>query len=132
VVAFHTGEVMHRAEHELTLAAARELAASLLVQLGVAADSWWDAGHYSRIRCQQALMKACPPCTAHLNLLPLAPREPSARDLLLNAVVAQNYGCSHFLVRGSAAGAGDEILARAAGGLTIALPHAPCGRPMRS
>ncbi len=30
VLAFHTGEVMHRAEHEMTLAAARELEASLL------------------------------------------------------------------------------------------------------
>jgi sulfate adenylyltransferase len=121
VAGFHTGEVMHRAEHELTLAAARELEASLLVQLGVATDSWWDAGHYSRIRCLQALMKAYPPGTAHLSLLPLAPREPGARDLLLNAVVAQNYGCSHFLVRGSAAGAGDEVLTRAAGSLQIKL-----------
>jgi sulfate adenylyltransferase len=125
VVAFHTGEVMHRAEHELTLAAARGLEASLLVQLGVTTDSWWDAGHYSRIRCLQALMKAYPPGTAHLNLLPLAPREPRARDLLLNAVVAQNYGCSHFLVRRSAAGTGDEGLARAAGGLQVKLVHVP-------
>jgi sulfate adenylyltransferase len=125
VVAFHTGEVMHRAEHELTLAAARELEASLLVQLRVATDSWWDAGHYSRIRCLQAVMKAYPPGTAHLNLLPLAPREAGARDLLLNAVVAQNHGCSHFLVRGAAAGAGDEVLTRAAGRLHIKLVHVP-------
>jgi sulfate adenylyltransferase len=125
VAAFHTGEVMHRAEHELTLAAARELEASLLVQLGVATGSWWDAGHYSRIRCLQAVMKAYPPGTAHLNLLPLAPREAGARDLLLNAVVAQNCGCSHFLVRGSAAGAGDETLARAAGGLQVKLVRVP-------
>lgn len=125
VVAFHTAEVMHRAEHELTLAAARELEASLLVQLGVATASWWDAGHYSRIRCLQAVMKAYPVSTAHLNLLPLAPREAGARDLLLNALVAQNYGCSHFLIRGSAAGAGDGMLARAAGGLQIKLVRVP-------
>ncbi|HUL75681.1 MAG TPA: adenylyl-sulfate kinase [Vicinamibacteria bacterium] len=125
VAAFHTGEVLHRAEHELTLAAARELEASVLVQLCVAADSWWDAGHYSRIRCLQAVMKAYPPGTAHLNLLPLAPREAGARDLLLNAVVAQNYGCSHFLVRGSAAGAEDEIVARATGDLQIKLVREP-------
>jgi sulfate adenylyltransferase len=125
VVAFHTAEVMHRAEHELTLAAARELEASLLVQLGVATASWWDAGHYSRIRCLQAVMKAYPVGTAHLNLLPLAPREPGARDLLLNALVAQNYGCSHFLIRGSAAGTGDEMLVRAAGGLQIKLVRVP-------
>jgi sulfate adenylyltransferase len=125
VAAFHTTEVMHRAEHELTLAAARELEASLLIQLGVATDSWWDAGHYSRIRCLQALMKAYPPRTAHLNLLPLAPREPGARDILLNAVVAQNYGCSHYLVRGASAAARDEVIARAASGLQVKLVHVP-------
>ncbi|HEX9185509.1 MAG TPA: adenylyl-sulfate kinase [Vicinamibacteria bacterium] len=124
IVAFHTGEVMHRAEHELTLAAARELEASLLVQTGVATDSWWDAGHYSRIRCLQAVMKAYPPGTAHLNLLPLAPRGPGARDLLLNAVVAQNYGCSHLLVRGGAAGAEDPAIADAAGSLQVKLVRA--------
>jgi sulfate adenylyltransferase len=122
VLAFHTAGVMHRAEHEMTLAAARELEASLLVQLGVATDSWWDAGHYSRIRCLEALMKAYPPGTAHLNLLPLAPREAGARELLLNAVVAQNYGCSHFLVRG---GASDEATSRAAGRLQIELVRVP-------
>ncbi|HXY41885.1 MAG TPA: adenylyl-sulfate kinase [Vicinamibacteria bacterium] len=123
VLAFHTDEVMHRAEHELTLAAARELEASLLVQLGVATASWWDAGHYSRIRCLEALMKAYPPGTAHLNLLPLARRGAPGRDLLLNAVVAQNCGCSHFLVRGSAAVSGDEL--RAAAGLRIELVRVP-------
>jgi len=125
VAAFHTTEVMHRAEHELTLAAARELEASLLVQLGVATDSWWDAGHYSRIRSLQALMKAYSAGTAHLNLLPLASREPGARDILLNAVVAQNYGCSHFIVRGSAARARDEAIACAAGGLHVKLVRVP-------
>jgi sulfate adenylyltransferase len=120
VAAFHTNEVMHRAEHELTVGAARELEASLLVQLGVATDSWWDAGHYSRIRCLQALMKAYPSGTAHLNLLPLAPREPGAREILLNAVVAQNHGCSHSVVRGSAPG-GDEAIACAAGRLEVKL-----------
>ncbi len=124
VLAFHTGDLMHRAEHEMTLAACRQMESSLLVQLGVATDSWWDAGHYSRIRCLEALMKAYPPGTAQLNLLPLAPREPGARDLLLNAVVAQNYGCSHFLVRGAAAG-GEEAIARAAGRLQIGLVRVP-------
>jgi sulfate adenylyltransferase len=125
VAAYHTADVMHRAEQELTLAAARELEASLLVQLGVANSSWWDAGHYSRIRCLEAVMRTYPSGTAHLNLLPLAPREPGARDLLLNAVLAQNYGCSHFIVRGSAAGASHELLRRPPEGLRIQLVHVP-------
>ncbi|HVO13541.1 MAG TPA: adenylyl-sulfate kinase [Vicinamibacteria bacterium] len=124
VLAFHTGEVMHRAEQEMTLAAARELEASLLVQLGVATASWWDPGHYSRIRCLEALMKAYPPGTAQLNLLPLGRREPAGRDLLLNAVVAQNCGCSHFLVRGSS-GVTDDELRAASSGLRIELVRVP-------
>src|SRR5574340_19837 len=109
----------------MTLAAARELEASLLIQLGVATDCWWDAGHYSRIRCLEALMKAYPPGTAHLNLLPLAAREADAGGLLLNTVVAQNCGCSHFLVRGGAAGVSDETVARAAAALQIRLIRVP-------
>ena len=70
-------------------------------------------------------MKAYPQGTAQLNLLPLAPREAGARDLLLNAVVAQNCGCSHFLVCGSAAGAGDATIARAEGSLQIKLVRVP-------
>ncbi len=70
-------------------------------------------------------MKAYPQGTAQLNLLPLAPREAGARDLLLNAVVAQNCGCSHFLVRGSAAGKGDATIARAEGSLQIKLVRVP-------
>jgi sulfate adenylyltransferase len=40
-------------------------------------------------------------------------------------VIAQNYGCSHFLVRSSAAGAGDERVARAAGRFQIKLARMP-------
>jgi sulfate adenylyltransferase len=90
----------------------------------VAGDSWWDAGHYSRIRCLEAMMTHYPAGTAHLNLLPLAPREAGERDLLLNAVVAQNYGCSHFVVRSGAAGA-DEAITKAAGGLQVKLVRVP-------
>jgi sulfate adenylyltransferase len=125
VVAFHTADVMHRAEQELTLAAARELEASLLVQLAVANSSWWDAGHYSRTRCLEAVIGTYPQGTAQLNLLPLAPREEGARDLLLNAVVAQNHGCSHFIVRGAAAGASDALLRRPPDGLQIRLVRVP-------
>jgi len=125
VAAFHTGDVMHRAEQEIALAGARELEAALLVQLGVAGTSYWDAGHYSRIRCLQAVMQTFPPGTAHLNLLPLATRDAGAREVLLNAIVAQNYGCSHLLVRESTPGADDKALAKEAKALEISLVPAP-------
>jgi sulfate adenylyltransferase len=121
VAAFHTLEVLHRAEQELTFAGARELEATLLVQLGVARSDYYDVSHYSRIRCVEAVMKTYPHGTADLNLLPLARRDSGARDVLLNALVAQNFGCSHLLVRGATPGADDELIAREAGGLSIEL-----------
>jgi sulfate adenylyltransferase len=125
VAAFHTDGIMHRAEQEMTAGAARELEAALLVQLGVATTSYWDPGHYSRIRCQEAVMKTYPPGTAHLNLLSLAPRDAGAREILLNALVAQSFGCSHFLVREGAPGAADAVLARKGKALGIELVSVP-------
>ncbi|MCG6926616.1 MAG: bifunctional sulfate adenylyltransferase/adenylylsulfate kinase [Acidobacteria bacterium] len=125
IAAFHTREVMHRAEQELTFAAARDLEAALLVQLDVARTDYYDVSHYSRIRCAEALMKTYPHGTAALNLLPLARRGSGARDILLNAVVAQSYGCSHHLVRSAAPGADDELLGRADDALAIELVRTP-------
>ncbi len=125
IAAFHTAGVMHRAEQEMTFAAARDLEAALLVQLGVARTDYYDVSHYSRIRCVEAVMKTYPHRTAHLNLLPLAPRDAGARDVLLNALVAQNYGCSHYLVRGTAAGAADDLVTRNADHLEVELVRTP-------
>ena len=121
IAAFHTREVMHRAEQELTFTAARDLEAALLVQLNVARTDYYDVSHYSRIRCGEALMRTYPHGTVSLNLLPLARRGSGARDILLNAVVAQNYGCSHHLVRDGAPGADDELLSHAGDALAIEL-----------
>jgi sulfate adenylyltransferase len=107
VTAFHTSEPMHRAEQQIALSASRDLEANVLLQLGVATSAYWETSHYARIRCLEAVIRTFPYGTAHLNLLSLAPRDTGARDLLLNAVVAQNHGCTHFLVRGGAAGAAD-------------------------
>ena len=125
VAAFHSTGVLHRAEQEMTFSAARELEAALLVQLGVARTDYYDVSHYSRVRCVEAVMKTYPLRTAHLNLLPLATRDAGARDVLLNAIVAQNYGCSHYLVRGAATGAGDDLLTRNGDHLEVELVDAP-------
>jgi hypothetical protein len=53
-------------------------------------------------------------------LSPLEARPIASSVRLLNAVVAQNHGSSHFLVRGGAAGA-YEAIAKAAGGPPAAL-----------
>jgi sulfate adenylyltransferase len=98
VVAFHTDDVMHRAEHELTLAACRELSANLLIHAAVGHTRPMDPGHYARIRALQAVAHHYPKTTALLSLAPVAARGRGPRDTLFQAVVRQNYGCSHFLV----------------------------------
>jgi sulfate adenylyltransferase len=125
VAAFHTLEILHRAEQELTFAGARDLEAALLVQIGVARSDYYDVSHYSRIRCVEAVMDHYPHGSAHLNLLPLARRYTGARDVLLNALVAQNYGCSHLLVREATPGADDDLLAREKGSLETEIVPAP-------
>jgi sulfate adenylyltransferase len=125
IAAFHTSEAMHRPEQELTLAATRQLEAGLLVQLGVATDAYWEVAHYARIRALEAILRTYPHGTAHLNLLPLAGRDAGAREILQNAVVAQNFGCSHYVVRGSAAGATDALLKRSGEGLTVKIVSIP-------
>ena len=123
IAAFHTTAALHRAEQDMTFAAVRDLEAALLVQLGVARTDYYDVSHYSRIRCVEAVMKTYPRHTAHLNLLSLAPREAGARDVLLNALVAQNYGCSHYLVRSTTPG-GEEAVRKGAA-LEIELAPTP-------
>src|SRR5262245_13980293 len=123
VAAFNADAAMHRAEHELTLAACRKLEANLLIHAPVGYSHPSDAGHYSRIRCLQAVARMYPSNTAKLRLAPLGPRCGGAREVLWNALVRQNYGCSHYIVR--AGQTSHDALARHGGSLEIKLTPAP-------
>src|SRR5262249_17570887 len=72
VVAFQTRNPMHRAHQELTLRAAREAGASLLVHPVVGMTKPGDVDHYTRVRCYESLISSYPAGTAALALLPLA------------------------------------------------------------
>ena len=72
VVAFQTRNPMHRAHQELTLRAAKEVEASLLIHPVVGMTKPGDVDHYTRVRCYQALLQRYPSKTALLSLLPLA------------------------------------------------------------
>jgi sulfate adenylyltransferase len=122
VAAFVTEGVMHRAEQELTLAACRALEADLLIQLAEGVPQAGSAAHYSRVRCLSALTRAYPRGTAQLAIAPLVSRRSGLRDVLLSAIVAQNHGASHLIVRQSAlAGASPSDLERYQGSLGIRL-----------
>ena len=56
IVAFQTRNPMHRAHHELTLRAAKEDEANLLVHPVVGMTKPGDVDHYTRVRCYQLLV----------------------------------------------------------------------------
>ena len=108
VVAFQTRNPMHRAHFELTLRAARDNQASLLIHPVVGMTKPGDVDHYTRVRCYQALAERYPRNTAMMSLLPLAMRMGGPREALLHAIIRKNYGCSHFIVGRDHAGPGKD------------------------
>ena len=108
VVAFQTRNPMHRAHQELTLRAAKEVEASLLIHPVVGLTKPGDVDHYTRVRCYQALLHRYPRRTALLSLLPLAMRMGGPREALWHAIIRKNYGCTHLIVGRDHAGPGSD------------------------
>jgi len=108
IVAFQTRNPMHRAHHELTLRAAKEEEANLLVHPVVGMTKPGDVDHYTRVRCYQALMSHYPQNTATLSLLPLAMRMGGPREAIWHAIIRKNHGCTHLVVGRDHAGPGKD------------------------
>jgi sulfate adenylyltransferase len=108
VVAFQTRNPMHRAHLELTVRAAREVEANLLVNPVVGMTRPGDVDHYTRVRAYQAIMDHYQANTAELALLPLAMRLGGPREALWHAIIRKNYGCSHLIVGRDHAGPGSD------------------------
>jgi len=106
VVAFQTRNPMHRAHQELTLRAAAEAGANLLVHPVVGMTKPGDIDHYTRVRCYEALLRRYPRDTAMLSLLPLAMRMGGPREAVWHAIIRKNHGCSHLIVGRDHAGPG--------------------------
>jgi sulfate adenylyltransferase len=98
VVAFHTGKPMHRLHRELTLRAAKEAQANILLHPSVGMTKPGDLHYYARVHCYQAIRRHYPHNMAVLSLLPSAMRMAGPREVILNAIIRQNYGCSHMIV----------------------------------
>ena len=108
VVAFQTRNPMHRAHQELTLRAAKEAEANLLVHPVVGLTKPGDVDHYTRVRCYQALLHRYPRRTAMLSLLPLAMRMGGPREAVWHAIIRKNHGCTHLIVGRDHAGPGSD------------------------
>jgi sulfate adenylyltransferase len=98
VVGFHTRNPMHRAQVELTLRAAKQAQANLLVHPVVRMTQSGDLDHYTRVRCYEAILSQYPQFTAKLSLLDMASRLAGPREALWHAIVRKNHGCTHFIV----------------------------------
>jgi sulfate adenylyltransferase len=108
IVAFQTRNPMHRAHFELTVRAAKELEANVLVHPVVGMTKPGDVDHYTRVRCYEAILPHYPRHTAMLSLLPLAMRMAGPREAVLHAIIRKNYGCTHFIVGRDHAGPGND------------------------
>ncbi len=98
VVAFQTTQPMHRLEQEVTLRAAREARAHILLHPVVGIAKPDDLGYYARVKCYQAIQKHYGHAQVLLSLLPLAMRMAGPREALWHAIIRRNYGCSHLIV----------------------------------
>ena len=98
VVAFQTRNPMHRAHQELTLRAARDAEANLLIHPVVGMTKPGDIDHFTRVRCYEQVTSRYPEQTTMLSLLPLAMRMGGPREALWHAIIRKNYGCTHFIV----------------------------------
>jgi sulfate adenylyltransferase len=98
VVAFNTSKPMHRLHRDITLRAAKEAQANILLHPAVGMTKPGDLHYYARVHCYQAIQRHFPHNLAMLSLLPMAVRMAGPREALLNAIVRQNYGCSHLII----------------------------------
>lgn len=98
MVGYQTSTVIHRHQFEITLEAMRQAKANLLLLPIVGVSRTEEFDYYTRVRCYKKVMRHYPPDTHILSLLPHFLRMAGPREAILNAIVAKNYGCTHFMV----------------------------------
>ncbi|MCB2167859.1 MAG: bifunctional sulfate adenylyltransferase/adenylylsulfate kinase [Deltaproteobacteria bacterium] len=108
IVGFQTRHPIHRPHFEMTLHAMRQANANLLLLPIVGMTKPGDFDHYTRVRCHKLIGHHYPPDSHILNLLPLAMRMAGPREALLHAIIARNFGCTHFIVGHDHAGPGKD------------------------
>lgn len=108
VVAFQTRNPMHRAHVELTMRAAKQVEANLLIHPSVGMTKPGDVDYFVRTRCYQLLLSKYPHGTVELAMLPLAMRMGGPREAIWHGLIRKNHGCTHFVVGRDHAGPGKD------------------------
>lgn len=99
---------MHRAHRELTVRAARDRQANVLIHPVVGLTKPGDIDHFTRVRVYQALLPRYPNGMAALGLLPLAMRMAGPREAIWHAIIRKNHGATHFIIGRDHAGPGSN------------------------
>ncbi len=109
IVAFQTRNPMHRAHVELTMRAAKQVEANLLIHPSVGMTKPGDVDYFVRTRCYQLLLSKYAHGTAKLSMLPLAMRLGGPREAVWHGLIRKNHGCTHFIVGRDHAGPGKDM-----------------------
>ena len=98
VVGFQTRNPLYRPQFEMTIKAMRRAKSNLLLMSVVGMTKKDDFDHFIRVRCNRKVVRHYPPDSCLMTLLPLAVRMSGPRDAVFDAIIAKNYGCTHFIV----------------------------------
>lgn len=98
IVAFHTSKPMHAVHYEMTMRASKQANAHILIHPVVGMSKPGDLHYYSRVHCYEAILNQYPKSLVSLALIPIAMRMAGPREALMNAIIRQNYGCTHYIV----------------------------------
>ncbi len=107
VIGYMPHGLLHRAHVEFSRQAALTRRAWLLVFALVGLRHLEEPAYYRRVRALRAALEHYPQDTVRLNVSPLSPRQAGARAALLAAIVARNFGCSHFIAEHDSADLGE-------------------------
>ena len=108
IVAFQTRNPLHRAHQELTLTAARDVEANLLIHPVVGMTKPGDVDHFTRVRCYEAILDKYPTFSTTLSLINLAMRMAGPREAVWHGLIRKNHGCTHFIIGRDHAGPGKD------------------------
>ena len=98
VAALHTREPLHRREVTQARLCATEQDRHLLLHSGIGAMEGEKYDRFTRVRCYEHVLAHFPPGSVTLSLVNLAPRFTGLREILWRAIVAQNFGATHYIV----------------------------------
>ena len=108
MIGFLTHNPIHRPQFEMTINAMQQARTNLLLLPIAGMTRPGDFDHYTRVRCYRHVVQHYPPDSHMLSMLPLAMRMSGPREALLHAIIAKNYGCTHFITGRDHAGPGPD------------------------